>query len=126
MAENDATFAIVFCTGQLMKFDMAVNAIKEAGVAYQVRAETGTGIRLAMPITPAPGPGRFFTLLVPAGAVAKAQAVLSQLPFEITTNPGPWDFEPRSTVKYWWKVFVIGMLTVVLVFWILELIGLLK
>jgi hypothetical protein len=126
MPEDNTTFVIAFCTGQLMKCDMVVNALKEAGIPHQVRAETATGLKLAMPITPAPGPGRFFTLLVPADAEAKAQAVLSQLPFEITANPGPWDFEPRPTAKRWWKVVLIGVLMLYALFWIMILMGLLK
>ena len=88
MAEAPTDFVIVFCTGQLIAFDMAVNTLKESRIPHQVYAETATGLKVAMPIAPAPGPGRFFTILVPASVEAKAKLILSELPFEITTNPG--------------------------------------
>ena len=53
--EADTNFVTVLCTGQVMKFDMAVNALKEAGIAHQVRAETSTGLKLAVPVMPASG-----------------------------------------------------------------------
>jgi hypothetical protein len=123
MEKASTPFVIVFCTGQLMKFDMAVNALKEAGIAHQVRAETSTGLKVAMPVTPATGPGRFFTLLVPATAEAEARLVLSELPFEVTTNPGPWDFQPTPAVKRWWKVIIIGLLALVVLSWVLTFVG---
>jgi hypothetical protein len=122
--ENGGTaFVAVLCTGQLMKFDMAVNALKQAGIAHQVQAETATGLKTAMLVAPAMGPGRFFTLLVPANAETEAKGVLSELPFEITTNPGAWDFQPRPAVKRWWKVIIIGLLALGVVSWVMTLLG---
>jgi len=120
MAGCETGFVVVLCTGQLIKLDMAVNALEGAGIAYQMRAETATGLKVAMPVTPAAGPGRFFTLLVPACAEPKAKLVLSSLPFEVTTNPGPWDFEPQPTVKRWWRLVIIGMLVWLVAYWIIE------
>jgi hypothetical protein len=119
-------FVIVLCTGQLMKFDMAVAALTEAGIAHQVRAETATGLKLAMPVMPALGPGNFFTVLVPANAEADAKSVLAELPFEIATNPDSWDFEPRPTVKRWWRIVIVGAVALLLLYWVLFLIGLLR
>jgi hypothetical protein len=58
MPEHSTAFVTVLCTGQLIKFDMAVNALKEAGIAHQVRAETATGLRLAMSAAPCPWAGK--------------------------------------------------------------------
>jgi hypothetical protein len=123
MADGGTTFVTIFCSGQLIKFDMAVNALKEAKIAHQILAETSTGLRVAMPVAPAQGPGRFFTLLVPTNAEAEAKLVLSELPFEITTNPGSWDFQPRPSIKRWWKVCIIVMLLLFVLIWIMELAG---
>ena len=122
MEDGRTTFVTIFCTGQLTKFDLAVNALKEAGIAHQVRAETSTGLKVAMPITPAMGPGRFFAVLVPASAEAEARVVLSDLPFEITTNPGPWDFQPRPRVKRFWTIIIIGSLALIVLSCIMGLI----
>ncbi len=123
MNEAGMDFVTVFCTGQLMKFDMAVGALEEAGIAHQVRAETLTGLRLAMPVMPTLGPGNFFTLLVPASAESEARLVLSEIPFEIATNPGSWDFEPQPTVKRWWKIVIIGAAALLILYWIIFLVG---
>ena len=102
---------------------MAVDALKEAGIAHQVRAETSTGLKLAMPVMPALGPGHFFTVLVPASAESEAKRVLSELPFEIATNPGSWDFGPRPMVKRWWKIVIAGMAVLLLLYWVVYIVG---
>jgi hypothetical protein len=125
--EGSTDFLVVLCTGQLMKFDMAVAAFKGAGIAHQVRAETSTGLRLAMPVAAGPGPGAFFSVLVPADAESQAKQVLSELPFEATTNPGAWDFAPQPTVKGWGKVVVVilvGLLAWFIIHWVIEILRL--
>jgi hypothetical protein len=87
----------VFITGRLIEFDMAVDALKRAGIPFETGEETGTGLKLAMPIAPGPGVGTFWSIRVPEKALADARSVLSDLPFPITTNPGPWDFLPATT-----------------------------
>jgi hypothetical protein len=123
MEKEDTAFVSVFCTGQLMAFDMAVNVLKEARIAHQVRAETSTGLKVAVSVTPGAGPGQFFTLLVPASVEDEAKRLLSELPFEITTNPGPWDFQPRPAIKRWLKVVIIGLLTLFVIVWVMQLVG---
>lgn len=87
----------VFTTGKLIEFDMAADVLNQADIPFQTQEETGTGLKLAMPVAPGPGPGTFWSILVPDKALADARRVLSDLPFPITTNPGPWDFLPRET-----------------------------
>ena len=126
MPDSGTPFVTIFCTGQLMKFDMVVNALKEAGIAHQVRGETATGLKVAVAATPAQGPGTFFSVLVPATAETEARRILSTLPFEITANPGAWDFEPRPTAKRWLKVWIIGALVLYAIGVMTALIGLMK
>jgi hypothetical protein len=121
--EPATDFVAVLSTGQLMKFDMAVNILKDAGIAHQVRAETSTGLKIAMPVVAGPGLGQFFTILVPANAEAQAKQVLAELPFEIATNPGAWDFAPQPTVQRWWKVSIIVVLTCLIAYWLIEILG---
>jgi hypothetical protein len=87
----------VFVTGKIIQFDMAVDALKQARIPFQSQEETGTGLKFSMPVAPTPGPGTFWSILVPEKASAGARQVLSQLPFPITTSPGPWDFLPPET-----------------------------
>ncbi len=123
MTLDRTEFVTVMCTGQFIKFDMAVNALREARIPHQVQAETSTGLKLAMPVTAAAGPGRLFTVLVPAEYESKAQEVLSDLPFEVVTNPGPWDFEPQPNAKKWLKIWIIGGLLLALSGWLVEIIS---
>lgn len=121
---DGAAFVVMFCTGQIMKFDMAVNALKQAGIPHQTRTETSTGLKVAVSVTPGMGPGNYFTLLVPASAEPEAKLVLSELPFEVTTNPDSWDFQPRPTTKRWLKICILGVLALLLMSWIGNLTGL--
>ena len=91
---DEIRLTTVFVTGKLIEFDMAVDALKRACVPFQTREESGTGMKLSMPVAPTPGPGTFWSILVPEKALPDARHVLSDLPFPITTNPGPWDFLP--------------------------------
>jgi hypothetical protein len=85
-------FVAVLTTGRILRFNMALDTLRLAQIPFQAQAETSTGLNLAMPVMPTQGPGVFWSLLVPG----EAQQVLSELPFPITTNPGPWDFVPDS------------------------------
>ena len=91
---DEIRLATVFVTGKIIQFDMAVDALKRARLPFQTQEETGTGMKLSMPVVPTPGPGTFWSILVPEQALPDARQVLSDLPFPITTNPGPWDFLP--------------------------------
>ena len=91
---DEIRLATVFVTGKIIQFDMAVDALKRARLPFQTQEETGTGMKLSMPVAPTPGPGTFWSILVPEKALPDARQVLSELPFPITTNPGPWDFLP--------------------------------
>ncbi len=91
---EEIRLATVFATSKVIEFDMAVDVLKRARVPFQTQEETGTGMKLSMPVAPTPGPGKFWSILVPEKALPDARQVLCDLPFPITTNPGPWDFLP--------------------------------
>jgi hypothetical protein len=93
---EEIRLATVFATAKVIEFDMAVDVLKRARVPFQTQEETGTGMKLSMPVAPTPGPGKFWSILVPEKALPDARQVLSDLPFPITTNPGPWDFLPSG------------------------------
>jgi hypothetical protein len=105
----------VLRTGRVWQLDMAVEALTTAHVAHYAQEETATGLRLAMPVLPGPGPGVFWALYVPETQVERAKRVLAGLPFKVKTNPGAWDFHPPPRVKKVWKRGIV----VVLVLWAL-------
>ena len=90
-------FVAVFTTGKIIQFNMAIDALRQAHIPVQTQENTGTGMQLSMPVAPTPGPGVFWSILVPEKALGDARQVLSELPFPITTNPAPWDFLPDTT-----------------------------
>jgi hypothetical protein len=106
---------VVLRSGHLVQFEWACNALKEAGVPFFTREETSGGLRLAMPVAPATGPGVSWAVLVPEPAVPEARAVLAELPFEVHTEAGIWDFEPTRKVKIGWKVYAAIVLALTLV-----------
>ena len=110
MAPELTKQVVVFRTGHLIYFDWACDALKEAGVPFFGREETSSGLRLAMPVAPSTEPGICWALLVPEPAVPDARRILSQLPFEIRTEAGIWDFQPTQKVKRGWKVYIIIVL----------------
>jgi hypothetical protein len=119
---NDRTQAIVvFRTGQLFEIDMAANVLKEKGIPHHTREETSGGLTLAMPATPATGPGVWWSLLVPQSFVDTAKKELEQLPFTQGTDPDVWGFKPRPKVKLAWKIYAAVALSLPLVLWIIEL-----
>ena len=82
---------------------MAVDALKRGKIPHRTDEERASGLRLAMPVAPAPGPEVCWTLRVPAAQADNARQVLSELPFEIKTNPDAWDFKPDPEVKKVWR-----------------------
>jgi hypothetical protein len=107
MVDNQMHPVAVFRTGQLWQIDMAVNALKEAHIPYFTQEETAGGVRLAMPVMPTPGPGVWWSLFVSESEVEETRRVLSNLPFDIKTNPDAWDFTPAPEVKQVWKTFIV-------------------
>jgi len=94
---QDEQFVAVFTTGKIVQFEMALDVLRQAHFPVLTQENTGTGMKLSMPVAPTPGPGVFWSLSVPEKALGDARNLLSELPFPITTNPAPWDFLPDST-----------------------------
>ena len=103
-------FLPVLRTGQLIHFDWACAALDQAGIAYQCREETSGGIRVAMPVAPAPGPGTWWTILVPESMASRARETLTSLPFEQTMAPDVWDFRPKRAGKLAWQLYAAAAL----------------
>src|ERR1035437_1016051 len=122
MAADRTKQVVVFRSGRLVQFEWACNALKEAGVPFFTREQTSGGLRLAMPVAPATGPGISWAVLVPEPAVHEAKEVLSELPFEVGTEVGIWDFQPSPKVKRDWKIYAVIVLVVSAIGVILEII----
>jgi hypothetical protein len=104
-------------TGQLYKLDMADAVLKEAQLPHFTREESVSGMREAMPVAPSMAPGVWWAILVPEECAEDARHILSELPFEITTNPDVWDSQPDGAsgrFGVWYRVFAVLMLGYIL------------
>ena len=110
--DENANFKTILRTGKSYEIDMAANALKEKGIPF-IRQEGATGgLITAMPMTPTPGPGVWWAILVPEVAYEEAKTVLSELPMEIQTHPDIWDYGASEKSKRGWTIYAIIMLVV--------------
>ena len=129
MSVELTNFITVFRTGQLIHLDWAANALEEADIPFQRREETSGGIRLAMPVAPATGPGQWWSIVVPESLVSQAREVLAGLPIEQTTTPDVWSFQPTPGVKMGWQIYswiVLGSMIGAGILWFLGIFRSLK
>lgn len=129
MSVELTNFVTVFQTGQLMHFDWACNALEQSNIPFQRREETSGGIRLAMPASPAVGPGTWWIVLVPESFVLQAQEILKGLPFNQDPTPGIWDYQPKPQGKLAWQIYsviVIGLLIIGAILWFVDIVKTLR
>jgi len=116
-------FVPVLRTGHLMHFDWACAALDDAGIPYQRREETSGGLCVAMPVAPTPGPGVWWTLLVPESWAAHAKEVVVGLPFEPTTAPDVWSYQPKPLGRLLWQGAIWILLANVAISFVLFFLG---
>jgi hypothetical protein len=124
MSAERTNFVTVFRTGNLVYLDWASNALEAAGIPFQRREETSGGLTVAMPAAPSSFPGTWWSIVVPEESLSRGQQVLAELPFEKTTNPGIWDFQPKAGGKTGWRIYAAVVLTIMVltaVVWILRI-----
>ena len=124
MTESTRGHTTVFKTGKLHEFDMAANVLIDEGIPFFKETESSSGLRLAMPFQPAMGPGIWYSILVPDPLIEQARSLLSNLPFEISTDPEIWHFGSSEKQKRWWKIFAWFMLVLAAVFFSVYIINL--
>ncbi len=113
--DDQANFTVVFRTGKQWEYDMVLNTLKENGIPNQSREESG-GISVAMPLRATPGPGVWWAVLVPERNLIQAKEILAELPIEIKTDAGVWDFAPTKSIKRWWQIY-LSILLALAIFW---------
>ncbi len=115
MAYDQMNPVVVFRTGKLWQFEKAVAALKNARIPYTAKEETTNDLRRPNPWSAVPGPLLCRALQVPASELDKANQVLSELPFEIKTNPGAWDLSTRSGFTNVQKMWIVVTIVLILV-----------
>ena len=90
MIESTRGHTIVFKTGQLHELDMAANVLSDEGIPFFKETESSSAVRLPMPLQPEMGPETWYSILVPDQLIDHPKSVLSNLPFEIGTDPAIW------------------------------------
>jgi hypothetical protein len=100
---------IILKTGRIYEFEMACNALKEAGIPFFKQEEDYCGVKEAY-YQPAMGPGIFFNLLVATPIKEEALKVISELPIEITQEPDFWHYGANEKSKRNWKIYALVIL----------------
>jgi len=54
---QDEQFVAVFTTGKIVQFEMALDVLRQAHFPVLTQENTGTGMKLSMPVAPPPGQG---------------------------------------------------------------------
>lgn len=121
MDKNKTNHEIVLCTGKIHEFEMAKNILSERKIPFITQQESVSGLKRAAPVTSAPGPAQWWSILVPGQAVHEAKTTLSKLPFEVETNPDIWHFGASEKIKKGWRIFAWMILVLALVFFVLYL-----
>ena len=124
MSEYTRGHTVIFKTGKLNEFDMVSNALQDEGIPFFKETESSSGVRFAMPFQPAMGAGIWYSILVPDPLIEQARSLLSNLPFEISTDPEIWHFGSSEKQKRWWEIFAWFMLVLSAVFFSVYIINL--
>jgi hypothetical protein len=116
---------IILKTGKLLDFELACNALKEAGIPFVKQEENYTGLKEAY-CQPVMGPGNFFNLIVPFPFETKATQVISELPIEITLEPELWHYGADDKSKKYWKIYALIVLGISAIGLVINLFDLIK
>ena len=105
MGETKIKHVVIFKTGKLHELDMAANALSASNIPFFKQEESSSGARFAMSFQPAMGPGTWFSILVANHLAEEAKSILSNLPFNIQTEPNVWHFNASGKPERRWKVY---------------------
>ncbi|MFN2239826.1 MAG: hypothetical protein ABR524_10585 [Thermoanaerobaculia bacterium] len=97
-------------TGQLFEADLLCSTLDDEGIPYYRRLETSGGMEYAMPASPAPGPGVWFTVWISGSEQNRVEKILEHLRVEPKQDPGVWDSRPTPggrKLLYGWFVVVL-------------------
>ncbi len=115
-------YEVILRTGRIFDFEMACDALREAGIPFVKQEESVTGIKDGY-VQPSMGPGSFFNLLVPKQFKGKAVQVISELPIELTLEPDFWHYGADERSKRWWKIFAMVVLGIAILLLALSLLS---
>jgi hypothetical protein len=124
-SENEsANHVVVFRTGKVWEFDIARDALRHQDIPFFAQADNVSGVRTAVDVMPTPGPGVFWSLLVPQRSALRAQKILRQCHLDVENTPLIWDFNPVPEGKTFWKLyagFVLMISILVLILWAIQM-----
>lgn len=115
---------IILKTGRLYEFEMACNALEEAGIPFLKQEEDYCGVKEAY-YQPVMGPGIFFNLSVATHIKEEAIKIISELPIELSPEPDFWHYGSNEKSKRNWKIYaliVLGISALVLAINLVKLI----
>ena len=102
-----------FERGLLYEADMVADALERSRVPFVRQVESVSGLTLSMPVSPAPGSGLTWLVLVPRTRLASAKRVIRKLPVSHGESAGIWGVRPRLKAKLFYKqsvwLFIIAV-----------------
>lgn len=115
-------YEVILRTGRIFDFEMACEALREAGIPFVKQEESVTGIKDGY-VQPSMGPGSFFNLMVPEQFKEKAVLVISELPIDITLEPDFWHYGADERSKKRWKILALVVLGIAILLLALSLLN---
>ncbi|MGA3243997.1 MAG: hypothetical protein ABSE41_05220 [Bacteroidota bacterium] len=104
--QDDIRQVVLFRTGKLWEFDLARDSLKRHNIPFFFREESLSGVRMALPAMPTPGPGLFWTLIVPESQFHRAKECLQACRLDVEKDPLVWDFAPPPKGKQFLTIYV--------------------
>jgi hypothetical protein len=122
--DKNANFVEAFRTGRIWEVELVASELEKEGVPFHQQEQASSGLRLAKPFAAAMGPGVWWLIYVPLASQKQVESIISELPIEVTKNPGVWHYNASGRPNKWFRWYFIVVLLFVAAFVIDGLINL--
>ena len=123
---ENANFVEVFRTGRTWEVEMVANELQNRGIPFYQQEQTSSGLRFAKPLATAMGPSVWWLIYAPEKSQEQVEAVISDLPIEVTKNPGVWHYNASGKPSKWFRWYYLVILVFITAYIINGLIDLVE
>ena len=109
---NDQNLTLIMKTGRIHEKELLITEFSNSNIPYKLIEPTSLHGAINTKI----GPGSYWAFYIPENYLEKANEILAQLTFDITTDPDIWHFDSSDESKFKWRAFSISMLVMVSAF----------